>query len=240
MSAGPAEATPAATLAERLATVRAAIEAAAARVGRDTSSIRLIAVSKLQPASAIHEALVAGQIDFGENYPQELVAKAQTLEGVAWHFIGTLQASGAAKVAAHADWVHGLVPGRAAERLLERAVADGRIIEGLIQVDLADRPGGLAPDQLARFADQLAHSQGVRLRGLMTLPPAEAAGEAARPYFQRLADLHSSLIQTHPEARELSMGMSLDYEIAVEEGATMVRVGTAVFGERPAKRPTVQ
>ncbi len=214
--------------------MRARIAVACARGGRDPSEVLLIAVSKTVPSEVVRAAVEAGCTDFGENYVDELVEKAATVSGARWHFIGKLQSGTVRHVADLADVVHSLEPAAPLERLARRAAGRGRPIAGLIQVDFTGRRQGVAPDDLPAFADRTAALEGIRPVGLMTIPPPTADPEGARPYFRRLRELRDGLADRHGELRELSMGMSADFEIAIEEGATMVRVGTALFGERPA------
>ena len=154
--------------------------------------------------------------------------------GVRWHFIGTLQASSAHHVAALADVVETAAGERATTRLARRASEAGRVVDVLIEVDLTGERSGVSPEALPAFADLVASLDGLRLRGLMTLPPIPERPEDARPWFARLRELRERVARTHPQVVDLSMGMSLDYAVAVEEGATMVRIGTALFGPRTA------
>jgi hypothetical protein len=191
-----------------------------------------VGASKTVDLQRVRWAYEAGVGAFGENYVQELRRKAPELPQARWHFIGALQASGAHHVAEVADVVETLAGERATERLARRAAAAGRVVEALIEVDLAGRGTGVAPEGLVAFADRAAGLEGVRLRGLMTLPPFDPDPEAARPWFEQLRRARDDLRERHPEVLALSMGMSLDYPVAVEEGATMVRIGTALFGPR--------
>ena len=195
--------------------------------------MRLVAATKTVEIGAIRWLREAGITDVGENYVQELRAKRGALDGLVWHFIGTLQSHTAHLVAEHADVVQTLVPGKAAERLARRAAARGASLPALIEVDFTAERTGLAPEDVEAFADEVARTEGVRLAGLMTLPPPTPSAEGARPSFARLRELRDRVALRHPQVVELSMGMSLDYEVAVEEGATMVRIGTALFGARP-------
>jgi pyridoxal phosphate enzyme (YggS family) len=212
--------------------VRGRISAACSSSGRSPDEVTLIAVSKKIPSQVAAWAPASGQIDLGENYASELADKNAKIPGARWHFIGTLQSGTAAVVADHADVVHGVVSERAALKLARRAAAGGRRVPALIEVDLAGRGSAVQVQETASLADALDGVDGLDLVGLMTVPPAEATGEDARPYFERLRTLLEDLRRSHPPMIELSMGMSLDYEVAVAEGATMVRVGTALFGER--------
>ena len=215
--------------------VRDGIASAAERSGRGADDVRLVAIGKTVPAETIRWIVEVGVLDVGENYVKELAAKRDALRAhadVRWHFVGALQSHTAHLVAADADIVHTLAPGRAVERLSRRAAEAGRRIPALIQVDFTASRNGVGPEGLEAFAEEVAGLPGLELAGLMTLPPEPKAPEDSRPYFRRLPQLAEDLRGTHPGLRELSMGMSLDYEVAVLEGATMVRVGTALFGAR--------
>ena len=222
----------------RLADVRARIARAAGRAGRDPSSIRLIAVSKTFPAEYVRAAADAGQIDFGENKVQEALGKMDQTSDlhVRWHLIGHLQ-SNKAKKAARFDLVHSVDTPALVEKLDEAANAAGRRLDLLVQVDLAGEATkhGAQEDQLIAIFDRVRSARSCRCVGLMILPPAVTDPDAARPYFRELRDVRERLLARGVDAsmlQELSMGMSHDFEVAVEEGATMVRVGTAIFGGR--------
>lgn len=219
-----------------LEAVRAEIAAAARRVDRDPDAITLIAAAKTVPPQVIGWALEAGVRAVGENYVQELRAKVPALAGhdVRWHYIGALQSSTAQHVADLADVVETLAGERAARRLAARAVRRGRRLRALVEVDFTGERSGVAPEDAASAAEVLGDLEGVDLVGLMTIPPLTADVEGARPWFARLRELRDSLREKHPDVLELSMGMSLDYPVAIEEGATMVRIGTALFGARKA------
>ena len=184
------------------------------------------------PAEAVRWVAEAGVTAIGENYVNELRALHDEVPGVRWHYIGALQTNTAHHVAALADVVETLSGERATERLARRAADDGRRLDALIEVDLTGDRSGVGPDELGAFADRVASFEGLRLRGLMTLPPLTATAEEARPWFRQLRDLRDRIREKHPDVVDLSMGMSLDYQVAVEEGATMVRIGTALFGPR--------
>lgn len=220
-------------LLEALARIRAGIQGACERAGRDPAAVRLVAAAKTVPAEAVRWAREAGVEDFGENYVKQLMAKREAAPDARWHFFGTLQTHTAHHVAAHADVVHTLVPGNAALRLSRRAAERGHRIPSLIEVDFTGVRTGIAPQDVPSFATEVEGMEGIELVGLMMLPPIPETPEDARPYFVRLRELRDDLRTRHPRCVELSMGMSLDYEVAVEEGATMVRIGTALFGERP-------
>jgi PLP dependent protein len=215
--------------------VRSRIAAAAARAGRSPGDISLIAVTKTVGPEQVRWAIEAGIGSLGENYVQELRAKRREIPDVTWHFIGTLQSSTAHHVADHADVVQTIAGERAARRLAGRAVRSGRMLDALIEVDLTEGRTGVRPSDLPSFADLIASLDGIRLIGLMTMPPIPAMPEDSRPFFARLEHLRGEVQERHPDVLESSMGMSLDYEVAVEEGATMVRIGTALFGTRATR-----
>jgi pyridoxal phosphate enzyme (YggS family) len=217
-------------------TVRVRIEEAARRSGRDPDDVALVAVTKTVDVQRIRWAVDAGVRALGENYVQELRRKRDAIAGVSWHYIGTLQSGTAHQVADHADVVHTVSGERAARRLAGRAARAGRTLDALIEVDLTEGRTGIPPAELPTFADLVALLPGLRLVGLMTMPAIPTDPEDSRPSFARLRRLGEELRERHPDVLESSMGMSLDYEVAVEEGATMVRIGTAVFGSR-ATRP---
>jgi len=216
-----------------LARVREGIERACGLVGRDPAGVRIVAAGKTVEVEALRWAREAGVGDFGENYVQELRAKREEMPDVTWHFIGTLQSHTAHRVAELATVVETLTPGKAWRRLARRAAERDLVVQALIEVDFTEGRTGVQPDEVAGFADEVAGVEGLELVGLMTLPPVPQTAEDARPYFRRLRALLDEVAESHPMARELSMGMSLDYGVAVEEGATMVRIGTALFGARP-------
>jgi PLP dependent protein len=219
---------------ENLASIREAIAAAADRSGRDPASVTLVAATKTVPVEAIGWVVDAGVTAVGENYVQELRAKAPMLagRGVRWHFIGTLQSGTASHVADLADVVETLAGERAATRLAARAARRGRRLSGLLEVDFTGERAGLAPESVADAVATVGALDGIDLVGLMTIPPLTVDAEGARPWFRRLRELRDEVREKHPHVLELSMGMSLDYAVAVEEGATMVRIGTALFGRR--------
>jgi PLP dependent protein len=213
--------------------VRARIARAAERSGRAPADVTIVAATKLVPLEPIRWVVDAGVTSIGENYVQELRAKRPEVEGARWHYIGTLRSGSATEVADAADVVETVAGERAARRLAGRAARAGRTLDALIEVDFTGERAGVAPEDLAPFADLVSGLDGLRLVGLMTLPRMPSDPEDSRPAFRRLQALGQQLRHDHPEVLESSMGMSLDYEVAVEEGATMVRVGTALFGARP-------
>jgi len=220
----------------RLAAVRERIAAAIARRGAGPA-VRLVGVSKRQPLAAIEAAAAAGLEDFGENYAQELGDKqAQRPDAPwRWHFIGALQHNKVRLVTGCA-LVHSVDRERLLPALESHAAAHGRPQDVLVQVNVAGELGkaGLAPAQLPALLDRFADLPHVRCRGLMLIPPL-GDPEATRPHFRalrRLLEAEAGRARPGVELSELSMGMSADYEVAIEEGATLVRVGTAIFGER--------
>jgi pyridoxal phosphate enzyme (YggS family) len=221
-----------------LQSVRARIVRAAERAGRDPGSIRLLAVSKQQPAALVRAAAAAGQTEFGENYVQEGIDKVAALAdvpGLVWHFIGQLQGNKTRAVAEHFDWVHTVDRERTASRLNAQRPHDAAPLQVLLQVRLADEPGkgGVAPAAAPALAAAITALPQLRLRGLMCIPPPAADQEAQRRPFRQLRELMESLVAAGHSLDTLSMGMSDDLEAAVLEGATIVRVGTAIFGRRP-------
>jgi pyridoxal phosphate enzyme (YggS family) len=222
------------TVAERLGAVRAKIAAAAARAGRPPEGVRLLAVSKTKPEALIRAAYAAGQRDFGENYVQELVAKAPALADLPdlrWHVIGPLQRNKVKQVVPVAALVHTVDRAELASELDKRAAAAGRVVAVLLEVNVSGEASkaGCSPDAAHRLADAVRALPHLRLAGLMTIPPDSGEREQARPFFAALRELRGRL---GGDLAELSMGMSQDFEIAIEEGATIVRVGTAIFGAR--------
>ncbi len=225
----------------RLAEVRDRVARAARRAGRDPSLVRLIAVSKTFDAEHIRAAARAGQVDFGENKVQEAQEKrAQTADlAITWHLIGHLQSNKARKAAAAFDVIHSVDDASLVRKIDEAASEAGRHIELLVQVDLAGEPTkhGAREEALPAIFEAAKGCAAVRLSGLMVLPPAAEDPEAARRWFRELRATRDRLLARGVGAEmltELSMGMSQDYEIAIEEGATLVRVGTAIFGRRGA------
>ena len=220
-------------VAANVARIRDGIARACERADRDPAGVRIVAAAKTFGPQAVAEVRDAGVRDVGENYVRELRAKRAAVEGVVWHFIGTLQSGSAHHVAELADLVHTVTAGRATERLARRAASAGRTIPVLIEVDFAGRGTGVLEAEVPEAAEVVAGLAGLELVGLMTLPPLPSDPEESRPFFVRLGELLRAVSDGRPQMRELSMGMSLDYQVAVEEGATMVRVGSALFGARP-------
>jgi PLP dependent protein len=221
------------TLAERLEAVRASVRAACRRAGRGEDSVELLAVSKLQPVEAMREAYAAGVRAFGENYAQELRDKSAALSdlpGIRWHAIGPLQTNKAKYVARAAHVFHALDRIEVAEELSRRRSGGPLDIYLEVNVGGESTKGGVFPEALPGLVEQTRALPGLRLVGLMAMPPLGPEAEAGRPYFRMLAELGRSV-----GLIGLSMGTTHDYPVAIEEGATVVRVGTALFGERPGE-----
>ena len=212
--------------------IRRGIATACERAGRDPAEVLLVAAAKTVPAEVIGWVVEQGVTAVGENYVKELREKHGRLPGVAWHFIGTLQTNTVHHVAELADVVETLSGSHAPQRLARRAAAAGRTLDAMIEVDLTGERTGVTPSEAPAFADHIAGLEGLNLIGLMTLPPMPESAEDGRPAFVQLRGLRDRIREKHPGVLELSMGMSLDYQVAVEEGATMVRIGTALFGPR--------
>lgn len=227
--------------ATRLAAVRARIAAAAQRYGRDPANVQLIAVSKTQPAARVAQLAELGQRDFGENYLQEALTKIAALRdrALVWHFIGQLQSNKTRAVAEHFDWVHTVDRAKLADRLAAQRPAHAAPLAVCVQVHLGDETskGGVAPERLPELLAHVAALPRLRLRGLMAIPPEESDHDAQRAWFARLRALFDAARRQHPQLDTLSMGMSGDLEAAIAEGATAVRIGTALFGARGVPAP---
>ena len=223
-------------LAARLDLVLHRIRAAERRFGRPPGSVALVAVSKKQETAKIRAAFAAGQTAFGESYPQEAIEKMNALATpeARWHFIGRIQGNKTRQIAERFDWVHSLCDLKHARRLSEQRPAGRPPLPACIQVNLDAEPSkaGLAASQVADFIRTCAGLPRLRLAGLMTLPTPADTEEAQRRPFRKLRRLRDSLATPELPLDTLSMGMSTDLEAAVAEGATIVRVGTAVFGPR--------
>lgn len=221
------------TIAQRFTQVRARIENAALAAGRSSSEITLVAVSKTFDAAAVMEAAAAGATDFGENKAQELKRKASMVEAdVRWHFVGRLQTNKVKDVVG-CELIHSVDSARLAEAIARRAAGRGPQ-KVLIEVNVAgdESKAGIEAEQALDLAGRVAELEGLVLAGLMTVPPYPEDPEQSRPPYRKLAALGGQLVRRFPQATELSMGMTRDLEVAVEEGATLVRVGEAIFGPR--------
>ena len=219
-----------APLSDRLAAVRAGIGDAAAAAGRDPAEITTIVVTKFHPASLIEELAALGVRDVGESRHQEAQAKAQALAGLGltWHFVGQVQGKKARQVRAYADVIHSLDR----ESLAAALASAESTVDCFVQVNLTDDParGGVAPAELDRLVERVLDTPGIRLLGLMAVAP---LGAEPRASFARVRGMGEQVRRLAPEARFLSMGMSLDYADAIGEGATHLRIGTAITGNRP-------
>ncbi|MCB1746269.1 MAG: YggS family pyridoxal phosphate-dependent enzyme [Gammaproteobacteria bacterium] len=222
-------------VAARLAAVETAIAEAARRHGRDAAAVRLVAVSKRQPAAALRAAHAAGQRRFGENYLQEAQAKQEALADLdlEWHFIGVIQGNKTAAIAERFDWVHTVDRARIATRLNDQRPAGRAPLKVLLQVNISGEAskGGVLPAELPALVAQVRGLPQLDLRGLMALPAPHADPAAQRAAFAAVARLAR---ECGPGLDELSIGTSDDFASAIAEGATLVRLGTAVFGPRPA------
>jgi len=213
--------------------VQEAIAGACRRSGRSPAEVGLIAVSKTVDVERIRQAVAAGVPALGENRVQEARDKVEALgHPVPWHLIGSLQTNKARDAVRLFDWIHSVDRLELAQEIDRRAQALGRTVQALLQVNVGEEPqkGGAPPGEVKRLLDAMAGLRGLRMLGLMAIPPAVEDPEAARPHFRRLRELRDAVGLPH-----LSMGMSADFEVAIEEGATMVRVGTAIFGARERK-----
>jgi len=224
-------------VAQRLAAVRERIERACVRAGRPASAVTLVAVSKLQPMDRVRAAIAAGQRDFGESYAQHLRDRATALASVdalRWHAIGPLQSNKAKYVARSATLFHALESAATGRELGKRRDPAAPPLRCLIEVNVADEASkhGVASDRAATLLEEARCIERIEVVGLMCMPPWSEDAERARPHFARLRELAERLGLT-----ELSMGTTPDYEVAIEEGATLVRVGTAIFGDRPPEIP---
>ena len=216
--------------------VREQIAAAAARAGRDASSVRLVAVTKTFPPEKIHAAYECGLRDFGENRVQEFCQKLSSLRtpGAIFHLIGHLQSNKVSQATAF-DWIQTVDSERLARRLSQAAIEAQKTIPVLIEVKMGEEETktGVSESEVASMVAAVAPLEGLDLRGLMVMPPFTEDPEGARPYCRRLRELRDRLQESgFPQLRELSVGMSHDFWVAIEEGATMVRIGTAIFGPR--------
>ncbi len=232
-------------IAVNLAAIQERIRTACHRRGRNPASVQLVAASKTVAAARIREAVAAGVTTLGENYVQEAQRKMEELRSLAvqWHFIGHLQSNKARVAVETFDLVHTLDRESLARTLDREALKRGRPLPVLIQVNVGEEQSksGLPPEQVTAFFQSIVSLEGLQIRGLMALPPYLADPEQVRPCFRLVAALLEQLRQTAPhpgQLTELSMGMSHDFDVAIEEGATLVRVGTALFGQRPT-RPKV-
>ncbi len=228
------------SFAENLASIQQRINAACQRVGRDAASVTLLAVSKTHPPEAIREAVECGQLLFGENKIQEAKAKIPLCPGKArWQFIGHLQSNKVRDAVELFEMIQGVDSLSLAREISKRAEQAAKTMPILLEVNVAGEASkfGYAPDKLLAELNQLNALPRIEIHGLMAIPPFTPLPEKARPYFQKLRELKLQCEQIlGAPLPHLSMGMSGDFEVAIEEGSTMVRVGTALFGERMSSR----
>lgn len=220
---------------QQLKAIQQRIAAAASDCGRDPSEIQLLAVSKTQPLAALQAAIAAGQRQFGESYVQEAVSKLTTLHDTAlqWHFIGPIQSNKTQAIAQHFNWVHSIDRLKIAQRLNQQC-PNSRKLHVCIQVNTSGETSksGVAPGDLMTLAEQIRELPNLCLRGLMTIPAKQPDRSTQRIPFRQLYELQSQLNQRGFGLDTLSMGMTHDLEAAIHEGATLVRVGTGIFGPR--------
>lgn len=221
---------------DHLRQVRDRVKKAASAAERTADEITIVAVSKKQPLSAIEAAYSAGQRDFGENFVQEAVSKIESLDqsDIRWHFIGSIQANKTKDIARLFDWVHTVDRLKVANRLNEQRPHYAAPLNVCIQANLAEEPqkSGVAADEVGELVEAICKLPQLRVRGLMTMPPVDAATDTVEALFLELARMQRSLVAQGFELDTLSMGMSADLETAVACGSTMIRIGTAIFGPR--------
>ena len=223
------------TIAASVAAIHERIADACRAAGRDPTGVTLVAVAKTFPADAIQAALAAGVVDIGENRAQELKQKAAVLSDhrIRWHFVGPLQTNKVRSVVGTATLIHSVDRPGLAAAIGRRAATLGLIQDVLVEVNVAGEPtkAGVEPARARPFATECAALEGLRVRGLMAIPP-RGTPEEVRHHFRALAGLRDEVVQDVPDATELSMGMTEDFELAIGEGATFVRIGRAIFGPR--------
>jgi pyridoxal phosphate enzyme (YggS family) len=226
-------------IADDIAAVRARIDAAASRMGRDAGEITLVAVTKEVDAAEAQQAVANGLTDLGENRVQELTKKQEALAGldVRWHMIGTLQRNKVAQVVGRVVLIHSVDSVSLGHAVGRRAEAQGQRQDILLEVNVGGESSkhGVGPGEAMEVARGLLDIRGLQLRGLMTVAP-QGNEVAARTGFRTLRELRDEMRATAPDVTELSMGMTEDFEVAIEEGATIVRIGTAIFGPRGTKQ----
>jgi pyridoxal phosphate enzyme (YggS family) len=227
---------------ENLEHVREQLAAACTRVGRKPEEVRLVAIAKTKPAEMVREAFAAGQKIIGESYVQELVEKVEVIEEpVEWHFVGGLQTNKVKYLRGKVALIHSVDRLHLAEEINRQWVKIGETADILIQLNLGHEAtkSGTSEEELENLVREIAQLPNVRVKGLMTLPPYFDDPEEVRPFFRELKGLSQHIAELNipgVEMRELSMGMTHDFEVAIEEGATLIRVGTAIFGMRLPKR----
>ncbi len=227
------------SISENIEIINQRIQSAARKSGRSSEDIKLIAVSKTKPNSMIEEAFNTGQIHFGENRMQELQTKMMEIEApnIQWHMIGTMQTNKIKYIADRVDWIHSVGKAKHINEINKKAIAADRTIKLLIQVNISgeDQKSGCEPSELESILEAARKFENIAIRGLMGMATFVDNPEDVRPEFAKLKntfDDHFHLNSGNVQLTELSMGMSNDFEVAIEEGATMVRVGSAIFGSR--------
>ncbi len=224
-------------IAENLAEVQGRISRSIKKSGREPDSVRLISVSKQVGVEQIEEAREAGAVIFGENKIQEVIPKIEQMgsEGIAWHFIGHLQKNKVKFIDGHFDLIHSVDSFELAEKIARNSQSENRVQKILLQINVSGEAAkfGMEPGELEKRLQDFTWLKGTQVEGLMTIPPFDSDPEKSRRHFSRLRELRDQCEKENGlPLRELSMGMSHDFEIAIEEGATLVRVGTAIFGPR--------
>lgn len=226
------------TIAERLQAVKARIHAAEDKAQRPAGSVSLLAVSKAHPAGSIREAFIAGHRLFGENYLQEALDKQAALQDldIEWHFIGPIQSNKTQPIARHFSWVHGVDRSKIAERLNAARPAGSSPLNICLQVNISneDSKSGVMPGDLPALAETVRQLPNLRLRGLMAIPSPTNDIELQHKQFRMVHELYMQLSAQGHTLDTLSMGMSDDFQAAIEEGATIIRIGSAIFGARPS------
>lgn len=225
-------------IAENLIAIRGRISQAIQKSGREPDSVRLVTVSKQVSVAQIEEARIAGAVIFGENKIQEAVPKIEEIgsQGISWHFIGHLQKNKVKFLDARFDLIHSIDSLELAEKIAKQCQLENRVQRVLLQVNVSGEAAkfGMEPGELEKQMGDFSRLNGVRVEGLMTIPPYDPDPENSRRHFSKLRQLRDQCEKRNGLIlRELSMGMSHDFEVAVEEGATLVRVGSAIFGPRP-------
>lgn len=226
------------SIAENIARLRERIYNSVLKIGRKPEEIMLVAVSKTVGVENIKEAIEAGITIFGENYVQEAKGKiAQIGPGITWHMIGHLQTNKVKYVVLFFSMIHSVDSIHLAKEISQRAIKVGKSMDVLIQINIEGEKtkGGIRPEQIAPLLDAISPLKGIQVKGLMTMPPYFSDPEMARPFFKKLRELRDKLLPSLPDSvslSHLSMGMSSDFEVAIEEGATIIRIGNYIFGER--------
>lgn len=224
-----------ASMADRLAGVRARVEAAAKRAGRSPNDVLVVVVSKTWPADVCLEAIEAGAAVLGENRAQEFRDKYMVLkERAAWHFVGNVQTNKVRHIVGAARLIHSVDRFGLAEAIDKRARSLDIVQDVLVEVNVSGEASknGTEPERAEELITEIVALPGIAVRGLMTMPPMTADPEDSRPYFKELVAMRDSIAEGNPEVQQLSMGMTRDFEVAIEEGATIVRIGEAIFGPR--------